>query len=301
MRERDQGYYLQYAEALEHRFSHGVLEELQEYDHFVVWRKTPENKKIPFDPTSKSLDRTDDPNTWGNLDQALKALRTGKYHGIGFVFAEDDPFTGIDIDHCVFRNQGTENSVPYTNEADKLISNFWSYTEYSPSKTGLHILVEGTVPEGRRKHRVEVYTTGRYFTITTNQVKGTPDTIEARQSQLDRFYASLSTHNDHRKVIPQQEQTFYVSDETVLKKALNAKNAHTFTRLWQGDVSGHRSKSEADFTLVLLLLYWTHDDVEQTKRLFLQSGLMDEKTLRSTNGSTYLDVTIANAIRKRHR
>ncbi len=301
MRERDQGYYLQYAEALEHRFSYGVLEELQEYDHFVVWKKTLENKKIPFDPTSKSLARTDDPNTWGNLDQALKALRTGKYHGIGFVFAEDDPFTGIDIDHCVFRNQGTENSVPYTNEADKLISNFWSYTEYSPSKTGLHILVEGTVPEGRRKHRVEVYTTGRYFTLTTNQVKGTPDTIEARQSQLDRFYASLSTHNDHRKVIPQQEQTFYVSDETVLKKALNAKNAHTFTRLWQGDVSGHRSKSEADFTLVLLLLYWTHDDVEQTKRLFLQSGLMDEKTLRSTNGSTYLDVTIANAIRKRHR
>ena len=48
------------------------------------------------------------PNTWGNLEQALTALKTGNYHGIGFVFAEDDPFTGIDIDHCVSKNQGTE-------------------------------------------------------------------------------------------------------------------------------------------------------------------------------------------------
>jgi primase-polymerase (primpol)-like protein len=302
MRERDQGYYLQYAEALEHRFSHGVLEELQEYDHFVVWKKTAENKKIPFDPNSKSLARTDDPNTWGNLDQAFKALKTGNYHGIGFVFAEDDPFTGIDIDHCVSKNQGTDGSVPYiyTDEASKLITDFWSYTEHSPSKTGLHIIVQGTIPIGRRKNSVEVYATGRYFTITTNQVKGTPETIEERQPQLDKLYASLATHNDHRQVVPQKEQTFYISEETILKKALNAENAHTFTRLWQGDISGHRSKSEADFTLVLLLLYWTNDDVKKTRRLFLQSELVDEKTLRSTKGSTYLDETIANALRKRH-
>ena len=253
MREQDAAYYSRYAEALAERFSHGVLEELQEYDHFVVWKKTPDNKKIPFDPTSKSLARTDDPNTWGNLDQALKALRTGNYHGIGFVFSEDDPFTGIDIDHCVSKNHGPEKQGPYiyTDEASKLITDFWSYTEYSPSKTGLHIIVQGTIPIGRRKYSVEVYATGRYFTITTNQVKGTPETIEERQSQLDKLYASLATHNDRRQVVPQKEQTFYLSEEAILKKALNAENAHTFTRLWQGDISGHKSKSEADFTLDL--------------------------------------------------
>ena len=109
MREQDAAYYSRYAEALAERFSHGVLEELQEYDHFVVWKKTPDNKKIPFDPTSKSLARTDNPEYLGNLDQALTALRTGNYHGIGFVFAKDDPFTGIDIDHCVSKNHGTED------------------------------------------------------------------------------------------------------------------------------------------------------------------------------------------------
>ena len=213
MREQDAAYYSRYAEALAERFSHGFLEELQEYDHFVVWKKTAENKKIPFDPTSKSLARTDDSNTWGNLDQALQALRTGKFHGIGFVFAEDDPFTGIDIDHCVSKNQGPEKQGPYiyTDEASKLITDLWSYTELSPSKTGLHILVQGTIPIGRRKYSVEVYATGRYFTITTNQVKGTPETIEERQSQLDKLYASLATHNDRRQVVPQKEQTLKLS------------------------------------------------------------------------------------------
>ena len=139
----------------------------------------------------------------------------------------------------------------YTDEASKLITNLWTYTEHSPSKTGLHIIVQGTIPVGRRKHSVEVYATGRYFTITTNQVKGTPDTIEARQSQLDQVYASLAPHHDRRQVPPQKEQTFYLSEEAILKKALNAENAHTFTRLWQGDISGHKSKSEADFTLDL--------------------------------------------------
>jgi len=128
MKEYDAGYYSRYADALAERFSHGALEALQEYDHFVVWKKTPDNKKIPFDPASKSLARTDDPNTWGNLDQALTALKTGKYHGIGFVFSEDDPFTGIDIDHCVSKNHGQEISRPYiyTDEASKLMTDLWS-------------------------------------------------------------------------------------------------------------------------------------------------------------------------------
>jgi len=303
MKEHDAAYYSRYAEALAERFSRGILEELQEYDHFVVWKKTPENKKIPFDPASKSLARTDDPNTWGNLDQALTALKTGKYHGIGFVFSEDDPFTGIDIDHCVSKNHGPEKQEPYiyTDEASKLITDLWSYTELSPSKTGLHILVQGTIPEGRRKHSVEVYATGRYFTITTNQVKGTPETIEARQPQLDQLYASLSSQQNRRQAAPQQEYQIFVSDEKVLEKACNARNGQDFKSLYDGNISGFQSKSHADWQLVLWLLYYSNDDVGQVKRLFLRSKLVDEKTLRPTKGTDYLSYTIERALRKRHR
>ena len=70
---------------------------------------------------------------------------------------------------------------------------------------------------------------------------------------------------------------------------------------WRGDIADYRSKSEADFDLVLRLLYWTNDNVAQTKRLFRQSGLYDEKTDAPRGKGTYLDYTVENAIRKRRR
>ena len=90
------------------------------------------------------------------------------------------------------------------------------------------------------------------------------------------------------------------SDAEVVEKAQSARNRERFQALWNGNITGYRSKSEADFTLVLYLLYWTNDDLAQTKRLFQQSGLYDpEKTDRLTGEHSYLDVTIYNALKKR--
>jgi putative DNA primase/helicase len=288
--------YIAYTQQLTNRFKNGMLAELQKYKNFVVWKKTPDGKKIPFEPVSKTLARTDNPATWGTLDEALKALQTGNYHGIGFVFCKSDPFTGIDIDHCIVDGQ-------LTTPAQEIINTFQSYTEYSPSRTGIHILIKGQLPEGRRKNNIEIYTTGRYFTLTTRHIRGTPDTIESRQPQLISLYETLAPATRSRTTTTQNKTVFSLNadDTTVITKAMNARNGATFRELWQGNTSGHQSKSEADFTLILLLLYWTNDDQEQTKRLFLQSGLADEKTLRPTNTTTYLDQSITNAIRKRHQ
>ena len=67
------------------------------------------------------------------------------------------------------------------------------------------------------------------------------------------------------------------SDAEIIQKAMEAKNSAVFTRLWNGDTAGYATKSEADFELILLLLYWTDDDTARTDRLFRQSGLFDEK------------------------
>lgn len=91
-------------------------------------------------------------------------------------------------------------------------------------------------------------------------------------------------------------------DEEVVAKATHARNAARFLALWEGKPDGFRSKPEADFTLVLYLLYWTNDDIAQTKRLFRRSGLYDEEKTDSLRGNkTYLDVTVENALRKRRR
>src|SRR5438876_553705 len=193
-----------YAELLQQRFESGMLAELQAYPNFVTWVMTKDNKKIPLNPTTHHAASTTNPHTWGTLDQAIDALRKGNATGIGFVFSEDDEFAGIDIDKCVLNNQ-------LTPQARELVTELWSYSEISPSHTGLHIIVQGKVPEGRRKNGIEVYSSGRYFTLTTNHLKGSPETIEDRQPELSSLYAKLSPEKHPERTVTLQEHQSYVS------------------------------------------------------------------------------------------
>ncbi|GAC1634483.1 MAG: hypothetical protein NVS4B11_36450 [Ktedonobacteraceae bacterium] len=125
--------------------SDSILETLRPYPQFVVWKYTTvdgKSKKPPFDPKTGQLASPTNPATWSSLAEAQKALRTGTYNGLGFVFSEDDPFTGVDIDTCVVNGK-------LTLQAQELVSELWSYTELSPSHTGIHILVEGEVMPSR--------------------------------------------------------------------------------------------------------------------------------------------------------
>jgi len=178
----------------------------------------------------------------------------------------------------------------------------------------VHILTQATLPgAGRKIGTVEMYSDGRFFTLTTDHVPGTPTTIEARQAQQESLYTSLGAERAPQRSSentrwgvgmgePLSRSAPTRLDEEVVDKARVARNGERFAALWQGDITGYKSKSEADFTLVLQLLYWTNDDLVQTKRLFQQSGLYDpEKTDRLTGEHSYLDVTIYNALRKRRQ
>src|SRR6266480_3446521 len=309
-RRPEQRNYPRYAQDLRERFSSGMLSELTPYPQFVVWKYTVEQKKLkkrPYNPKTHLPARTNDPSTWTDVNQALRALATGRYNGIGFVFSESDPFTGTDLDACVSK----DGSIAAW--AQEIITTLSSYTEYSPSKLGVHILTQATLEgAGRKIGTVEMYAEGRFFTLTTDHVPGTPFTIEERQQQQTSLYSSLvpdlplsrsrentggsGAGSGDTPALPAPTRT----DAEVVEKAQSARNRERFLALWNGDISGYRSKSEADFTLVLFLLYWTNDDLAQTKRLFQQSGLYDpEKTDRMTGEHSYLDVTIYNALKKR--
>src|SRR6266571_7969408 len=101
---QEQRNYARIAQDLRERLQSGLLSELTAYPQFVVWKYTVEQgklKKRPFNPKTNMPARTNDPTTWTSLEPSLKALATGRYNGIGFVFTETDPFTGIDLDSCV--------------------------------------------------------------------------------------------------------------------------------------------------------------------------------------------------------
>jgi primase-polymerase (primpol)-like protein len=79
------------------------------------------------------------------------------------VFSSADPFVGIDLDTC--RNPETGEIAPW---AQKIIERAQgNYVEVSPSGRGLHIITRGSVRGGgMRKGPIEIYSRGRFFTIS---------------------------------------------------------------------------------------------------------------------------------------
>ena len=68
----------------------------------------------------------------------------------------------------------------------EIIREINSYTEISPSGTGIRIFCYGKLPPGRRKNgNVEMYdeSSPKYLTITGHHVPGTPRTLEWRQTE----------------------------------------------------------------------------------------------------------------------
>lgn len=124
-----------------------------------------------------------DPSTWTTLDVAAGAYRCSRgYHGVGFVLAP--PFAGVDLDHC----RDTETGA-IASWAAKIVAQLDSYTELSPSGTGVHIIMQGMLPPGRRrKGPVEMYDCARYFTVTGHAL------LSGRRAVEQRFDALAQLH-----------------------------------------------------------------------------------------------------------
>jgi putative DNA primase/helicase len=279
-----------------------MIEETQnirDLRQWLCWRiEEREGKptKVPYSPLTGEKASTKDPQTWAGYSEAVEAYREHGYGGIGIVFSEDDPFCGVDLDGCL---------NPKTSEIDgwaqEIIEELDSYTEVSPSGSGIHVLVKGELPPGRnRKGRIEMYDRGRYFTVTGRHLAGTPHSIESRQEQLTslarRVFGELEgVKNGHKTPNPEFVST--LSDGEIVEKASAAENSEKFLRLWAGDTSGYEhddneGHSEADLALCAMLAFWTGPDPGRIARLFRQSGLYRKKWERAD----YRERTITRAL-----
>src|SRR5579864_3899506 len=162
-----------------------IPSELRDRKQWVVWK----HDKVPYNPRSHDLASTKDPSTWSSFGDAVTACHNGMFKGIGFVFTAADPFVGVDLDHC--RNPDTGAIEPW---AKSIVDPLDSYTEISQSGTGLHVFVKGNLPGKKRKKSVpgggalEMYDSGRYFTMTGNRLDGTPEEINDRNDQIQTLY-----------------------------------------------------------------------------------------------------------------
>ncbi len=253
----------------------GPMRDLRQW---VCWRAEERNgklTKVPYSPTTGSRARSDDAATWATLDQAREAAQEGTYEGIGFVFVSSDPFCGVDLDSCVSPETGEVE--PW---AMNTVEELDSYTEISPSGTGLHVIVRAELPpNGNRKDRVELYDRGRFFTVTGNHLHGTPTAVRERQQQIRTLHNRLFTPNplevSSTNGTPASESP--LDDVEVLRRAMSAANGSRFAALWTGDSSGYSSDSEADLALCSMLAFWTGPDEGRIASLFARSGLARKK------------------------
>jgi predicted P-loop ATPase len=114
------------------------------------------------------------------------------YQGIGFVFADSDPFAGIDLDNCIDQSGSFK---PWTQPIIARFAN--TYAEISPSGCGIKIWVKARL-EGSG-HRVpyedgaiEIYDRARFFTVTGRAVKDAPLRVEDHQADIEALYAQIS-------------------------------------------------------------------------------------------------------------
>jgi len=275
-------------------------QQFKPYPHWVCYRLIDKGKakldKVPYDPKTGRPAKVNDPSTWGSFEQALESAKNPKckYDGIGFVFSDDDPFTGIDLDHCVQDGK----ILPW---AQDIINRLNSYAEYSPSGTGVHIYVEAIKPKGRcRRGRVEVYVNGRFLTVTGDRLDDAPFTIEKRQEEIDKFHAEAFGNTSSRPTSKPDSKpaTTSLSDAELIDRAMNARGGVKFRALWNGDISSFPSQSEADLSLCSKLAFWTGKDHDRIDALFRQSGLMRDKWDERHGEQTYGDMTISKAIEK---
>ncbi len=262
-----------------------IPSELIERPQWVAWvleQRNGKPTKVPKMAATGAGASSTDPATWGTYTAAQKRaaaiLATRAVGGIGFVLTGDDPFAVVDLDHCRDLDTGV-----IADEAAAIIHSLASYTEVSPSRTGVHVLIRGAVPgRGNKKMMpwggpIEMYSTARYITVTGDHLEGTPEAIQDAQDALNTL------HRDTFPPAPPKPLTaphspVSMDDSELIERMMKGANGFQIRALWDGSTDGHGGDdSAADLALCSHLMFWTGNDMARTDRLFKQSGLMRPK------------------------
>jgi hypothetical protein len=262
--------------------------ELKAVQRWVCWKyETRDGKatKVLYNPETHQRASSTDPSTWSDYTTAVSAAAMRDYAGVGFVIAS--PYAAVDLDKC--RDAVTGVVEPW---ATDVISQLNSYTELSPSGCGFHIWINGCVPAGgNRRGRVEMYDSGRYFTVTGDHVPGTPLTVEARDLTALHTRMLAGKLEDPVASTPAARVSMDARRNTMLVKP---SRDDLIAGRWQGY---YGSQSEADLALCVLLAEDSSGDAGKIDAAFRASALLRSKWDEKHGATTYGDRTIERAIK----
>ncbi len=283
-----------------------VPQQLREKRQWVCWSYesrpgNPKPTKVPRQPQQELPNAsTANPDEWGNFADALKY--TPVNGGIGFVFATDDPYLGVDLDNCLDAVTG-EVTDDRARQVVELLGPF-AYIEISPSGRGLKLFTRGTLPRpevkagkfGTKRGPYEIYEAKRFFTVTGNIWRSQTEMRDAPDAVVRQAFAVMFPALDAKPKPPAPtfaaNPTGPLTDDEIFRKVNCAGNASKFHALCAGDARAYNGdKSSVDIALAEILAFYTQDPV-QLERLMRQYGPWREKWERPD----YLPRTIAAAL-----
>ena len=295
-------------EELEQKYSRIPLEmkKTRRWVGYKVEIRDGKQTKVPYNAILGSFAKSNDPSTWTTFNVAVSGCVKYGFAGIGFMLGKDSStdihYLGIDLD-----NHGEED---FESIANDFIETLNSYTEYSHSGKGIHIICKGTKPVGRcRKSNIEMYDNGRFFTMSGNVINNAP--IEDRTEEVqDLWEKYLKDENDTIMVNNSGEGgiTFgrnmratnveikptNISDYELIDKIRSSRYGVEFNNLFNGDTGAYGGDhSKADLALCKILAFWTGCDQMQMDRIFRSSGLMRDKWDQKRSQTTRYGITLS--------
>lgn len=246
------------------------------------WGRNENGQLIPLSTTSR--------RGWMDYGMAVAVAKSiGPQAAIGACLHRGCGMVVIDMDE------------DYTADQMAMVEWMDSYAETSSSGLGTHIFAKASLDGGVRdaKTDIEVYGRDRFIIVTGNTISGW-DTVEERQSKIDRVVAKLGGIKASTGVLAAtgviSAPTIEVSEEEQRAALRKVWKSDKVKRLWSGNWQdyGYPSQSEADAALVEALC-WATDNDACVAALFRRSGLGQRQKAVVGN---YVARTI-NSIRKR--
>lgn len=253
--------------------------ELKNNALFCTWRLTDRGgrmAKLPYNPLTGSLARSDNPNTFNNYSTTVKYLP--QYYGInaeneitgGLGLGLFNGFSAIDIDNCI------DPKGNLTELATDIIEFMDSYTEKSPSGRGIRIIFKTNVMIDTETHYMknsnnglEIYisdNTKRYVTLTGNVYKNARINDIDITSILDKYMRKSAPK---RMVAPINTTTILDSDEKINRALENNPN---FNKAWNRTATGSDgTENEDDLSLLNLLARVLNGDHALINNAFMRS------------------------------
>lgn len=254
--------------------------------------------KRPYNALTGKKAKVNDEITWTTFNNALNGCVKYHHDGIGFVLGFG--IFGIDLDN----HADKDGNVPMSDEEFKTFSTQFidaldSYTEYSQSGKGIHIICSGQLPEGsRRKGCVEMYDSGRFFAFTGNTIRNT--TINERSEEVKPLWEKYVKSEYAQNVVKREpnRSALVLSDDEILNTALASKQGAKFYAYYHdGDISmDGGDASSADMSFCNMLAWWCNGDKAQMDRIFRSSALMRDKWDEYRGEYTYGEKTLLKAI-----